>query len=197
MSLKYFILAGVSVTAISTAVVPASATTVSANQWYTVGFGTTTSGTAGSNASVGNQLGGVAPLFLGTGTHGPILPSGFQGATAITATSWFIDAPNGGYITITDVESSGDQFQLTDNSGLMTPATGALGGNTGLANGLTSNPTVGSTASENISTALGDPTFSSGTFALAAGNNVISATLYATTANHQPKTEPPGARSAA
>jgi hypothetical protein len=184
MSPKYFILASVSVAAISTISVPASqATTVNSNQWYTVGFGTTTAGTPGANAAKGNQVGAVAPLFLGTGTHGPILPSGFADAAPLTATSWVITAPNGGYITITDVESSGDQFQLTDNSGLMTPATGTLGGQAGQASGLTSTPTTGDTAGEDIATALGDSNFSSGTFALVSGINVISGTLFATTLN--------------
>jgi hypothetical protein len=103
----------------------------------------------------------------------------------LNGTNWAITAANGGYITITDVESSGDQFQLTDNGVAMTPtATTPLGGQIGLANGVTSAPTTGdNTAADDIGSALGDGNYSSGTFALASGINVIDATLYTTTDN--------------
>ncbi|HBK05394.1 MAG TPA: hypothetical protein DDZ81_05960 [Acetobacteraceae bacterium] len=183
MSLKTIFLAGVSAAALATVSVPsvANATTISANTWYTVGFGTSD----GINAAAGESLGAIAPLSFGTGIAGPILPSGTADASALTATSWVITAPNGGYITITDGESSGDQFQLTDNGSFMTSTgTTPLGGQVGLSSGLTSTPTVGTnTAAENIGSALGNAAYSSGTFALVAGDNVISATLYATTEN--------------
>ena len=186
MSLKNIILAGVSTAVIGALSVPAHATPVGQaltdNVWYTAGFGTS----GGVNASVGNALGSVAPAFLGTGTNGPILPSGFQAtATVITATSWSIFAQYGGYITIVDGDSSGDQFQLTDNSSLMTGiAAGALGGQAGQSSGLTSTPTSGdSSAGHDIASALGNANYSSGTFALAVGDNLISGILSATTLN--------------
>jgi hypothetical protein len=189
MNLKYFILAGVSVAAISTISVPASALplqNIVANQWYTAGFGTTT-GTSGlpGSATLGTQLGAISPF--GLGTNGPILPSGSQTAVAAPSTSWIIYVPSAGYLTITDADSSGDQFQLTDNGTFMAATTGSLGGSAGLANGLTSVPTTGAglafSAGNDIASALGNSNFSSGTFALVAGYNTFSATLYATTVN--------------
>jgi len=184
MSLKNIILAGVSTAVIGALSVPAHATPVGLtdNVWYTVGFGT--SGTNG-NAAVGNILGAVSPALFGTGTHGPILPSGFQAtATIITATTWSIFAPYGGYLTVVDTDRPGDQFQMTDNANLMTAiAAGALGGQASLANGLTSAPTSGVTTTSDIASALGNADYSSGTFALVAGNNLISGTLFATSPN--------------
>lgn len=187
MTLKAMFFAGVSAAALATACVPSAAnavpvnTAVSANTWYTVGFGTAN----GTNATPGNKLGAIAPVSFGTGIAGPILPSGTAGATLLNGTNWAITAANGGYITITDVESSGDQFQLTDNGVAMTPtAITPLGGQIGLANGVTSAPTTGdNTAADDIGSALGDGNYSSGTFALASGINVIDATLYTTTDN--------------
>jgi hypothetical protein len=182
MTLKTIILASVSVAALGTISIPASAAPVSqtltGNTWYTGAFGT------GGTAHVGSPLG--AATGFATGTHGPILPSGFQAsASALTGSSWSISAPNGGYLTITDVEASGDQFQLTDNGVLMTPGTGALGGQAGLASGLTSVPTRGdSSCVENINCALGDSNYSSATFALVDGANVLSGIEAALTANN-------------
>lgn len=183
MRLKTIFLSGASAAALTivAASSTANANTIVANTWYTVGFGTAN----GANASISNSLGGIAPLSFGTGVAGPILPSGTQSATLLTGTSWVITAPNGGYITMTDGESSGDQFQLTDNGSLMTSTgTTPLGGQIGLTSGLTSAPTAGvNTAAENIGSALGNAAYSSGTFLLAAGDNTISATLFAATAN--------------
>jgi hypothetical protein len=183
MNLKYFILASASVAALSTISVPALAApqTVNANQWYTVGFGTSQ-----GNATVGNALGGISVQFLGTGSNGPVLPSGAAaaGAVALTATTWSIFAPAGGYLTITDVENSGDQFQLTDNGDLMGTTTGGLGGQNGQNGGLTSNPGQNdNSCGDNIGCALSDSNYSSGTFVLQNGANLISATEYALAAN--------------
>lgn len=187
MTLKAIFLAGVSAAAITVVFASSSADAsltppISANTWYTVGFGT-----AGGGAAVGDQLGAIGPALSGTGINGPILPSGVQAtATVPNATGWSITAQYGGYITMTDADSSGDQFRLTDGASFMTStgAAGPLGGQIGLGSGLTSAPTAGdSSANNNISTALGDANYSSGTFALVAGDNLISATLAATVAN--------------
>lgn len=182
MSFKTFVLAGVSAASLATISVPALAIPggITGNAWYTGAFGT------GILAQVGGSLG--AGTGIATGTHGPILPTGFQAeATNLTSSSWTITAPNGGYLTITDVEASGDQFKLSDNGTLMTPATGAFGGQAGLTGGLTSAPTLGdSSCIENINCALGDANYSSGTFALVDGENDITGVLAALTANSSP-----------
>jgi hypothetical protein len=188
MTLKNIILAGASLAALGTVSVPARAAVLNAtaNQWYTAGFGTA----GGSSAVPGNVVGAISIQIGGTGVHGPILPTGFQATANVVpggSTSWFISAPYGGYITMTDMEASGDQFALTDGSTTSngtamtaTVAAGALGGQVGLSGGLTSTPTAGDSCSESISCGLGDPAFSSGTFSLLDGANYIGATLNAT-----------------
>ena len=143
------------------------------NQWYTA-----------IASNVGNPL--TVPAF-GLGTDGPILPSGT--ANAVTAPgsgnlSAIITLPNGGFLTATDVEASGDRFMM-DVNGI--GATAAVGNPSGLTPGgrqavgsETSVPVGGADCAENISCSLSNPHFSSGTFVLPAGTDTISGTLVAT-----------------
>jgi hypothetical protein len=185
MSLRSFVLASVSVAALGAASAPASASlaqTLTGNQWYTGAFGTSGYATAGKPL--------LAATGFSTGTNGPILPSGSATAINTTQSTWYISAPNGGYLTVTDVETSGDQFTMSDNSSGMTPTSGALGGQVGLSGGTTSTPLSTSDVScstmsnpEDIGCALADENYSSGTFALVDGDNYITGVLAAGTAN--------------
>jgi hypothetical protein len=169
---KKLLLAGVSVIALGAASVPADAAAIVANQWYTGHF----TNPAGS------------PLFAGAysvGTNGPILPTGFANAIAAPGSttaplSLTITLPSGGYLTVTDVEDSGDQFQMSVNGVLETAATGdpsGLGGQQAIGAD-TSVPVPGAAyCSENISTCLSNPDFSSGTFLLPAGTDTITGTF--------------------
>jgi len=143
------------------------------NQWY-----------------AGQFTGTPSPLFGGGthGTNGPVLPSGFANGISApgsltTPGSWTITLAGAGTLTVTDVENSGDQFKLFDNGVAMTPAAspftaaGQNSGQAGLAGGLTSVPAFGDNVGEDINAALGDANFSSGTFALSAGTNVITGTF--------------------
>jgi hypothetical protein len=81
---------------------------------------------------------------------------------------------------VTDLEASGDQFQMYDNSVLMSaaasPFTALLQnpGQTSPGSGLTSSPGNSDYVGEDINAALGDANFSSATFALSSGVNVIT-----------------------
>jgi hypothetical protein len=81
---------------------------------------------------------------------------------------------------VTDLEASGDLFQVLDNNVLMTAAASpftAPGQNPGQESvllGWTSAPSVGAQLGLDINAALGDPHFSSGTFLLTTGTNVIN-----------------------
>ena len=102
---------------------PADAAAIVANQWYT-----------------GHFTGIPSPLFAGAyslGTNGPILPTGFANAIAAPGSttapfSLTITLPIGGYLTVTDVEDSGDQFAMDVNGA---PATAATGNPSGLVPG--------------------------------------------------------------
>ncbi len=183
----------------------AKADNIVVNQWYTGQFG--------DNWPT-PLLGGVDPLIpMGIGMNGPILtppvgpcaptaPAGLAGAIAAPAPGWVITLPCGGTLTVTDVEMSGDQFELFDNGNPMalaaSPFTGP-GQNPGqmgvISNGLgncgpvadggalvpagmscTSVPVPNSTydVSEDINAALGNADYSSGTFYLPPGVNVIT-----------------------
>jgi len=138
---------------------PDGAPIIVTNQWYTA-----------IASNVGNPL--TVPAF-GLGTDGPILPSGT--ANAVTAPgsgnlSAIITLPNGGFLTATDVEASGDRFMM-DVNGI--GATAAVGNPSGLTPGgrqavgsETSVPVGGADCAENISCSLSNPHFSSGTFVL-------------------------------
>ena len=120
----------------------------------------------------------------GLGVNGPLLGGGVGNARhappvngdplraeiTLTATQ---------YLTITDVEISGDRFHILVNGVDATPApVGANGlvpsGQQALAGGLTSVPVFGSGVGEDISAALSDSNYSSGTFILSPGLNVIT-----------------------
>lgn len=146
---------------------PAQADNIVINQWYTGHF--TTSNTP--------LLGGAYTL----GTHGPVLPAGFANAVVAPAPAWVVTLPSSGTLTVTDVETSGDRFQLFDNGVAMTPApspfhaAGQNPGQAGLAGGFTSVPVPnGSSGVEDINAALGNADYSSGTFALHPGVNDIT-----------------------
>ncbi len=117
-----------------------------------------------------------------TAIDGPVLPDGFADSiNAPDGTSWTITLTGTGTLTVTDLEQSGDQFQMFDNGVAMTAASSpftAAGQNSGQSspgNGETStpNPYVGNVG-EDINLALGNPDFSSATFALGPGANDIT-----------------------
>jgi hypothetical protein len=139
------------------------------NQWYSAAFGT-------DNPS---------PVYgppYSDATDGPVLPGGFASSiNAPSGTSWTITLAGSGTLTVTDLEASGDQFQMYDNGVLMTAAASpftAAGQNPGQAspgNGESSAPCIGcSYEGEDINAALGDPNFSSATFALSSGVNDLT-----------------------
>ena len=184
MNLKSILLSGVAAAAFGTVAFPALADNISTNQWY-----------SGQFTGVQSPL--VTPGYpSGVGTNGPVLggpnASAVQGPGTVEApvSSWSITMnAGGGYLTITDVEELGDQFQLFDNGVAMTPtATLPLGGQAGQVGGDTSAPQIYTTngastvtgsalCGEDISCALSNADYSSGTFALGTGTNVITATL--------------------
>jgi hypothetical protein len=145
----------------------AHADNINLNQWYTGNFG----------ASGTPLLGGA---IFGSGTNGPVKGGGFANALALPQSPWTITLTGTGTLTVTDVEASGDRFELLDNGVLMTPASspftaaGQNPGQAGLSGGLTSVPSSGDYVGENINSALGDANFSSGTFALNSGTNNIT-----------------------
>jgi hypothetical protein len=153
---------------------PARADNIIVNQWYTAQFG--------DNPVPG---GPPSPIF-GPGFvadfHGPVLPGGFADAVlAPSGTSWTITLSAPGTLTVTDVETSGDQFQIFINGSPASLATSpftALGqnaGQEGLAGGFTSNPVASASFGvSDINQALGDANYSSGTFYLPAGVDVIT-----------------------
>lgn len=141
------------------------------NQWYTGSF---------IDPAPSSLVGGYQ-YYLGT--HGPVLPGGFADAVVAPNSPWTITLSSAGTLTVTDFEASGDQFQLFDNGIAMNPAAspftapGQNPGQAALAGGFTSLPTVGGPyTAPDINAALGDAYFSSGTFALNAGVNVITGT---------------------
>ena len=139
------------------------------NQWYTAQFGTTV-----PSAVSGGDVYGVA-------TDGPVLPGGFSDSILAPAgTNWTITLNGPGTLTVTDLEASGDLFQVLDNNVLMTAAASpftAPGQNPGQESvlaGWTTAPSVGAQLGLDINAALGDSHFSSGTFLLTTGTNVIN-----------------------
>jgi hypothetical protein len=160
--------------ALGTVSIPAQADNIVTNQWYTAGL----SGTVGDPLT-------VPPSQIDR--NGPILPSGTADALAAPGSgnlSAVITLPNGGFLTVTDVQRSGDQFTM-DVNGI--GATAAVGNPTGLTPGGqqavgsdTSVPILSTTFCDgDISCGLSDPDFSSGTFALPAGTDTISGVLFA------------------
>lgn len=158
--------AGVAAVGVFAVSVPAFASNINTNTWY-----------AGTFTSTGTPVNGG-----GSATNGPILPLGtFANAVSAPAgTSWTVTLSGAGYLTVTDVEASGDYFTVYDNGNPMALATGALGGQSGVISGglsYTSTPTSGSYVGSDISAALASAAFSSGTFALLPGVNAISMTF--------------------
>jgi hypothetical protein len=177
MGKKHLLAAAVAVGAIGAVAAPDTASAqaapaLSLNQWYTGNF---------VSPAPSALMGGVIQVFIGI--NGPVLPGGFAGAVTAPAGAWVYDLPFEGRLTVTDQEAAGDQFQMFDNGVAMTPAPtifhgpGQNPGQNGLAGGFTSmsNPD-GDYVSGNINLALGDAAFSSGTFWLSPGVNVITGT---------------------
>ncbi|RBP04649.1 putative secreted protein with PEP-CTERM sorting signal [Roseiarcus fermentans] len=141
------------------------------NQWY-----------GGQFSSPGPLTGGV---YTSLGTDGPTFPTGFANAVAAPASPWVISLTHPGTLTVTDVQASGDQFELFDNGVAMTPAAspftgpGQNPGQSGQAGGFTSASTVGAYVGADINAALGNKSFSSGTFYLSPGANAITGKLLA------------------
>jgi hypothetical protein len=170
--LKNVLLAGAAVVALAAVSVPARADSIVTNQWYTGSF------TANPTTALSKPLLGGGTL----GTNGPVLPGGVANAIATPTNGGgllqaIITMPSGGYLTVTDVEQSGDQFLIYVNGVAATPyAYSQLSpaGQAGLGTGYTSVPTDGDTIGENISGALADSNFSSGTFYLPAGTDTIT-----------------------
>src|SRR5580704_3755110 len=89
----------------------ASADNIVLNQWYTGAF---------TMPSPAPLTAGVNDGFLGT--DGPVLPDGFADAVLAPVTPWVITLSQYATLTITDVEASGDFFQMFDNGLPMIPA---------------------------------------------------------------------------
>lgn len=169
--LKHFLRSTAAIAAIGAAglaAAPAQADNIVVNQWYTGHFTTTPS-----------------PLFGGAytlGTHGPILAwPRFGNAISAPAPAWTITLSHGGTLTVTDVETSGDQFQLFDNGVAMAAAPSPFGpapqnpGQVSPGGGLTSVPCAScSFGVEDINAALGNANYSSATFRLLPGVNNIT-----------------------
>jgi len=149
--------------------VPASAQLVS-NQWYAGNFSATPS-----------------PVFAGgAGLNGPLAGGGFANSTnlpASTSNSWTINMPSAGGLTVTDIQTAGDQFKVFINGSSATPIQNTWlnpAGQSGTAGGDTSVPCppggafCDSSAGNNIAAGLADANYSSGTFALPQGNDTIS-----------------------
>lgn len=139
--IKKILCAGAATVALGALSAPAyAADNISAGTWYTFGF-------SGTGSALGSGF--VAP----TSPNGQIAPSA----------PWTITLSKAATLTVTDLETSGDQFTLYDNGVLL---------------GTTSTPNpYGSYVGECVSCALADPNFSHGTFTLAAGTNVITGTF--------------------
>lgn len=171
--LKKLLLTGVAAAALSVAGTAAQADNIVTNTWYTGSFSGTPSPLTG-------------PKFGVLGTNGPVLPNPTKanalGAPSVGGVlSATITLPHGGFLLVTDVEDSGDRFNMSVNG---VGATAAAAGATGLIPGgqqaigsLTSVPTAGHSVNEDISAALSDPFFSSGTFFLPAGTDTITGTF--------------------
>ncbi len=169
--LKKFLLIGTAAVALGAVSLQARADNIVTNQWYSGGFTGTPSPLVGPFA---------------TGTNGPVLPNPTKANALPTPTSGgvltaIITLPHGGKLLVTDVEASGDQFEMFVNGA---PAISAPGGSTGLIPGgqqssgaFTSAPNFGDACVEDISCALSDANFSSGTFNLPAGIDTITGTF--------------------
>ncbi len=150
----------------------AKADNVVANQWYSGQFGTVV----------------PSPVYgppYATATDGPVLPGGFADSIdAPTGDSWTITLTGSGTLTLTDLEYSGDQFEVYDNGSAVALATSpftAAGQNPGQSGYISGGGSYTSTPCDycvfdfdGINAALGNADFSSGTFELVSGVNVIA-----------------------
>ena len=141
--------------------------TISSNQWYSAAF----------NCEADCYV--AAPNLFGDGVDGEVLPGGTANAIdAPAGTGWIIDGA--GTLTVTDLEDSGDYFEVFDNGAPMALAASpfAIPGQSGVISGGdsdTSSPCYGCDyVGEDIDAALSNADFSSGTFALDSGVNDIS-----------------------
>lgn len=160
---KFMLLTGAAAVAFCAAPMAASASSIAANQWYSASFNDTPSPVVG-------------PPFT-TAYDGPLLGGGTGNSIAApSGASWTISSSEGGFLVMTDLEASGDQFQVFINGSPAVPfPREPLGGQAGLLGGYTSNPIEGGYVGEDIGAALGDSAFSSGTFWLPGGNATITA----------------------
>jgi hypothetical protein len=180
---KSLLLAGAAALALAAASVPAHAGIIVENQWYTGHFGPPNTPLLGGNLAGGLGVNGpiLPPPAVGDAVDSPDVGGILLGEITLRAPQW---------LTVTDVEISGDQFQMFVNGVPATPA--PIGANglvppgqasyNGLAinglvlNGLTSLPVPNGSVGcgEDISCALADANHSSGTFLLLPGVNVIT-----------------------
>jgi hypothetical protein len=113
----------------------------------------------------------LTPLLpsVAFGSHGPVLPAGFGNPLGTTSLPWTFTLTGAGTLTVTDVQTSGDRFELFDNGVPMGPAASpftAPGQNPGQAavGAFTSVPVpFVETGVSDINYALGDTNYSSGT----------------------------------
>jgi len=166
-----FLTAAVLAAVVSFSAAPAKAGAITTNQWYTAAFTTTDTAL-------------FSPPYT-DGLDGPVVNGGLGGfASAVDApagTDWSITLSGSGTLTVTDVEDSGDYFQMYDNGVLMTAAPSpftAPGQNPGQVSpgdGLTSDPVYNAAYSYgDINASLGNADFSSATFLLNPGYNDIT-----------------------
>jgi hypothetical protein len=144
------------------------------NQWYTGQF----------VSPAPSQLFGAGSAEFFLGVDGPILPSGNNFANSVlapTGTSWQITLATSGTLTVTDLEATGDEFQMFDNGNPMAAAASPFvvapqnPGWVSPGGGDTSASTVGGPyESGDINASLGNADMSSATFALNSGVNVIT-----------------------
>jgi hypothetical protein len=180
--LKNVLLAGAAALALTAIAAPARADNISTNQWYNGSFGSTSPSPL------------VGPVHQGT--NGPLLGGGVGNSIGTPTVGGVLSAtitlPNGGYLTVTDVQTSNDQFNMQVNGVGATPFTPDdplnPAGQAGLAGGDTSVPTDGHTGcngggAENISACLADPFYSSGTFYLPPGTDTITGTFLGSLGN--------------
>jgi hypothetical protein len=145
---------------------PAIADNITLDQWFDAVFG-----------GVGSSVSGPGGVPM---VNGP-LSGGGTGNTinAPATTSFTITMTQPGYLVVTDGFQPGDQFHVFVNAVAATPTTNNLtpSGQAGLAGGFTSVPCNNCEPSTNdISVALGNAHWSSGTFFLPVGLDTITMT---------------------
>ncbi|HXQ20598.1 MAG TPA: PEP-CTERM sorting domain-containing protein [Candidatus Acidoferrales bacterium] len=148
---------------------PALAQSISQNQWYSAQFGASNTPVFGPPSA--------------TGYNAPTMGGGTQNSIAApTGTVWTVNMTSAGFLTVTDLETSGDRFTVDVNSAPATsltntwlnpPGQQAVGDQTSVpvVNGAFS---CGGTGAENIGGCLANGDYSSGTFALPAGVDTIN-----------------------